>query len=106
MMFKRSKIVTRADRARLADELADIRMAVIGTERACCCPAKPLFRVVMPAIAGRPEPVDLLLCGHHYRAGKATLESAGAAVYDGRGVLVLGRHSQRRPRRHETAVAA
>ena len=34
----------------------------------------------MPATATRPHPVDLWLCGHHYRASRAALAEAGAAV--------------------------
>jgi hypothetical protein len=34
----------------------------------------------MPASAARPHPVDLWLCGHHYRASQAALAEAGAAV--------------------------
>ncbi len=40
-----------------------------------------MFKVVMPPTATRPRPVDLWLCGHHYRASRAALESAGAQVY-------------------------
>ena len=35
----------------------------------------------MPASAGRPLPVDLLLCGHHYRASERALAAAGAEVF-------------------------
>lgn len=34
----------------------------------------------MPATVTRPHPVDLWLCGHHYRASHAALAEAGAAV--------------------------
>jgi hypothetical protein len=34
----------------------------------------------MSASATRPHPVDLWLCGHHYRAAQAALAEAGAAV--------------------------
>jgi hypothetical protein len=50
-------------------------------ERACCCPARP-------AANGRPHPVDLLLCAHHYRSSVATLLAAGVAVYDAVGVVI------------------
>jgi hypothetical protein len=50
--------------------------------RACCCPARPVVRVIMPPAAGRPEPVDLWLCGHHYRASIGALCAAGATVED------------------------
>ena len=51
-------------------------------DRACCCPARPVVRVIMPPIPGRPHAVDLLLCGHHYRISRQVLAGAGAAVYD------------------------
>lgn len=35
----------------------------------------------MPPTAARSQPVDLWLCGHHYRASRAALESAGATVH-------------------------
>ena len=104
-MFGRHRVVTRADRARLAKELAEISMAIGVGEPACCCPAKPVVRVVMPATATRPEPVDLLLCGHHYRAGQLALRAAGAVVYDRQGAVIMGAADQRRPR-HQAAVAA
>ncbi|HEY5352426.1 MAG TPA: hypothetical protein VIK57_08210 [Streptosporangiaceae bacterium] len=34
----------------------------------------------MPATAARPHPVDLWLCGHHYRVARAALATAGAGV--------------------------
>jgi len=33
-------------------------------------------------------PVDLLLCGHHYRASRAVLASVGAVVFDRTGAIV------------------
>lgn len=57
-------------------------------ERACCCPATPAAVAVMPSAAGRPYPVDLLLCAHHYRSAVAALLAAGAAVYDAAGVVI------------------
>ena len=50
--------------------------------RACCCPARPVVRITMPPAPGRAEPVDLWLCGHHYRASIAALCAAGAVVED------------------------
>ena len=43
----------------------------------------------MPPAPGRLHPVDLLLCGHHYRAGRAALRAAGATAYDAAGVPVM-----------------
>lgn len=53
--------------------------------RACCCPAAPMVRVVMPETADRPCSVDLYLCGHHYRASRDALAAAHASVYDSHG---------------------
>ena len=51
-------------------------------DRACCCPARPLMRIVMPPSPARGHETELLLCGHHYRASAEALSAAGAAVYD------------------------
>lgn len=67
---------------RTDDELPHRGKPVNVTDRACCCPARPVVRVIMPPGPGRPHPVDLLLCGHHYRVSQAALQAAGAAVYD------------------------
>jgi hypothetical protein len=95
-MFEYPRSVTRADRAWLAEELAEIGRALGVTERACCCAARPQVRVVMPVTSTRPEPVDLLLCGHHYRAGQAALRAAGAAAYDEQGALIMAAAPRRR----------
>jgi hypothetical protein len=34
----------------------------------------------MPPASGRPHPVDLLLCGHHFRISQWTLAAAGAVA--------------------------
>jgi hypothetical protein len=57
--------------------------------RACCCPARPVVTVVMPPTASRPHPVELLLCGHHFRVSQASLQAAGADVYDKAGRLIM-----------------
>ena len=49
-------------------------------ERACCCSAMPMMIVMMPPANGRPAPVDLWLCGHHYRQSRQALVAAGAEV--------------------------
>jgi hypothetical protein len=54
---------------------------LITAERACCCSAKPSTVAVLPSRPGRPEPVDLLLCNHHYREAKAALAAAGAEIH-------------------------
>ncbi len=49
-------------------------------DRACCCPAQPVVRVIMPPTPQRRHSVDLLLCGHHYRVSRQALAAAGARV--------------------------
>jgi hypothetical protein len=51
-------------------------------DRACCCPAQPVVRAIMPPTPQRAYPVDLLLCGHHYRVSRQALIAAGASIYD------------------------
>ena len=104
--FMHRSAVTRAERAKLAEELTELGLAPGRTERACCCPARPAVRVIMPATACRPDPIDLLLCGHHYRASQTALQAAGAAVYDNEGVLIMGTAGRRQPHRHQTAATA
>ena len=66
-------------------ELSGAEQAVLDPasipDRACCCPARPLVKVVMPATATRPA-VDLWLCGHHWRASRAALAGTGAVAFD------------------------
>jgi hypothetical protein len=50
--------------------------------RACCCPARPAVKVIMPPAPGRPHSVDLWLCGHHYHVSLAALAAAHAVVED------------------------
>jgi hypothetical protein len=50
-------------------------------DRACCCAAKPLVKVIMPVTPARPRPVDLWLCGHHWRASGEALAAAGASAH-------------------------
>jgi len=57
--------------------------------RACCCPARPVVTVVMPPAPSRPHPVELMLCGHHFRISQASLRAAGADVYDKAGLLIM-----------------
>jgi hypothetical protein len=71
--------------------VADLERAVPldVAARACCCPARPVVTVVMPPTASRPHPVDLFLCGHHFRVSQAALRAGGAAVYDDTGLLIM-----------------
>jgi hypothetical protein len=41
-----------------------------------------MVKVMMPPTPGRAHPIDLWLCGHHYRASLASLLAAGATVED------------------------
>jgi hypothetical protein len=52
----------------------------ILADRSCCCPARPVVRVIMPPTQTRPWKTDLLLCGHHYRISRGCLAAAHAAV--------------------------
>ena len=60
------------------------------TDQACCCPARPVVMVILPATADRPFPEDLLLCGHHFRLNESALRAAGAVAYDATGAPVTG----------------
>lgn len=50
-------------------------------DRACCCPSRPVMRVLMPPTPERPHPVEFLLCGHHFRVSQWTLAAAGAVAH-------------------------
>jgi len=92
------------DPGKLDDMLLSLSHVV--ADRACCCPARPVVTVIMPPAPGRPHPVDLLLCGHHFRVSQAALTAAGAAVYDDTGALVAGYDSEYEhdPREHAAAA--
>ena len=55
-------------------------------DRACCCVARAVVRVVMPLTPDRPHETELLLCGHHYRVSRASLVAAPAQVEELPGV--------------------
>ena len=59
------------------------RPPILG-DQACCCPAKPTVRVLIPPTSARPHSVTLLLCGHHYRTSCAGLAAADAVIMDDR----------------------
>jgi hypothetical protein len=46
----------------------------------CCCPAPPVAKAIVPSAAGRTDPVDLWLCGHHLHSSLPALLAAGANV--------------------------
>ena len=104
--FLRRNPVTRGMRAELADDLAQLGRPIAAGERACCCPARPMVTVMMPPTASRPYPMDLLLCGHHYRVSQAALRAAGATVYDQAGVAITGGASDYQHSGHQPAGAA
>jgi len=92
-----------ADLGELDDLLLSLSHVVV--DRACCCPARPVVTGIMPPAPGRPHPVDLLLCGHHFRASQAALTAAGAAAYDDTGALVAGSASEYAHHLREHAAA-
>jgi len=49
-------------------------------DKACCCPSRPVVRVLMPPTTDRRYRVDLLLCGHHFRLSQWTLAAVGAVA--------------------------
>ena len=49
-------------------------------DRACCCVARAMVRVIMPPAEGRSHETELLLCGHHYRVSRAALSAAHGRV--------------------------
>ena len=93
-----------ANLGKLDDLLPSLRHVV--ADRACCCPARPVVTAIMPPAPGRPHPVDLLLCGHHFRVSQAALAAAGAAVYDDTGALRAGDASDYEHHLREHAAAA
>ena len=53
-----------------------------------------------------PYPIDLLLCGHHYRVSQAALLTAGAVVYDETGVPITAGTSDYQHSSHKPAAAS
>jgi hypothetical protein len=64
------------------------RQAIPPSERACCCAAPAVVRVVVSYADPVAHSVDLLLCGHHYRSSVAELARRGAMVFDHEGNLI------------------
>jgi hypothetical protein len=87
--FRHTRVDVEADPPRevAADDsrLVDWRASLKRAEHACCCPARPTVVIIMPAATGRPYPIDLLLCRHHYRVSERALATAGAAAFDTHG---------------------
>jgi len=57
-------------------------------DRGCCCPARPVVKVLIPPSSARPHSVDLLLCGHHYLASRAALAAFNAVAIDETGSVL------------------
>ena len=66
------------------DDRADWPRPPALGDRACCCPARPVVRVLIPPTPARPHSVDFLLCGHHFRTSVAALAAAGAVIINDR----------------------
>lgn len=67
-----------------ADDVSDADAVLALADRACCCLARPVVMTVLPPTADRPNPADLLLCGHHYHINEEVLAVAGATIHDAR----------------------
>ena len=67
-------------RAARHDSRDEQARAYAETGRACCCPAWPVVRAIMPATARRPHQTELMLCAHHYRVSRRALDAAGAVI--------------------------
>ena len=57
-------------------------------DRGCCCPARPVVKVLIPPGSARPYTADLLLCGHHYLASRAALAAVNAVAIDETGAVL------------------
>lgn len=64
------------------DDLILSSVGGIQLQQADCCIANAAYRIVLPANAARPQPAELLLCGHHFRASQQALRHANASVFD------------------------
>lgn len=64
-----------------------LRSARLG-DRSCCCPAPPVYQVVLPT-SGCDHIVEILLCGHHFRESRESLRARGAWIYDCEGNIVV-----------------
>ena len=73
------------EREARAEPAAVYRPPLRYSRRACCCPALPSVVAVIPPADGRRAPVELLLCGHHYRQSRQALAAIGATLLDLKG---------------------
>lgn len=75
-------------RAEAADDQAAWSGPSLLADHSCCCPARPVVRVLLPPSSTRPHSVDLLLCGHHYLVSRAALAAANAIAIDETGSVL------------------
>jgi len=75
-------------RAKAADDQAAWSGPPPLADRGCCCPARPVVKVLIPPSSARPHSVDLLLCGHHYLASRAALAAVNAVAIDETGSVL------------------
>lgn len=90
----------------LDDQLLGPAGPLTRADRACCCPARPVVTAVIPPSRGHPRPVDLLLCGHHYRVSRAALRVIGADIYDKTGTLIPFAAGEQTPANRKPVTAA
>lgn len=90
----------------LDDALPGPAVPLTLSDRACCCPARPVVTAIIPPGRGHPRPVSLLLCGHHYKASSAALHAIGADVYDRAGALIPFGEGERTSARRKPIVTA
>jgi hypothetical protein len=57
-------------------------------DRSCCCPARPVVKVLIPPSSARPYTADLPLCGQHYLASRAALAAVNAVATDEAGAVL------------------
>jgi len=75
-------------RATTADDQAAWSEPPPLADRSCCCPARPVVKVLIPLSSARPYTVDLLPCGHHYLASQAALAAVNAVATDETGAVL------------------
>jgi hypothetical protein len=76
-----AELLLRDDTAGFISEgTSDDRSRMAVAERSCCCASRPSVRILVPRATDPASRVDLLLCGHHYRASRAALIEVRASV--------------------------
>jgi hypothetical protein len=74
--------------AKAADDQAAWSGPPSLADRSCCCPARPVVKVLIPPSSAHRYTVDLLLCGHHYLASRAALAAVNAVAIDETGSVL------------------